>query len=102
MSLLMWILVIGLIVTFMLVFKAKEVRHKTSFVIVTVICLFLIFSFIQVYKSNKVDLTTFDGVMKAAKVYFVWLGQLFDNIKQTTSYAIKQNWGVNSTLEKIK
>jgi glucan phosphoethanolaminetransferase (alkaline phosphatase superfamily) len=102
MTILLWVFVIALVVILMLVFKAKEVRHKIGFVIASVICLFLIFSFVQVYKSHKIDLTTFDGFVQATKAYFAWLGQLFNNVKQTTSYAIKQDWGINSTLEKIK
>jgi len=92
-----WIFVALFLVVLMMVFKAKEVRHKMGFLVVACICLFLAFSFFQVYKTHKVDLKSFEGVVTAGKLYFSWLGHVFTNVKDTVGYAIKQDWSVNST-----
>ena len=97
MILLWWLLIVLLIVLLMVLFKAKEVRHKISLIAIVGIFLFLIFSFIQIYQSHKADLTTFDGIVKAGKIYVSWLGQLFGNIGKTVGFAVKQDWGINST-----
>ena len=97
------VLIVAFLFILMMVFKVKEVRHKMGFLVVACLCLFLALSFLQVYKSNKVDLKTFDGVVTAGKLYFGWIGQMFSNVKDVAGYAIKQDWAVNSTkLDKTK
>jgi len=103
MSVIMWVLIIAVVVFLAIAFKAKEIRHKLGLFVAVMIFLFLVFSFFQVYSSHKVDLTTYEGVTKAGKLYALWLGQVFDNVKGTTMYIIKQDWGLNSTkASKIK
>jgi hypothetical protein len=94
----LWLLIAAVVVFLVFAFKAKEIRHKAGLVLATVFFLFLLFSVIQVYRSNKLDLTSFEGVVQAGKIYFSWLGQIFGNIKGTAGYAIKQDWSVNSNL----
>jgi hypothetical protein len=59
------------------------------------LALFLIVSIGYVTATNKVDLTTFEGIIEITKLYFSWLGSLFKNIMSLTGYAVKQDWGVN-------
>lgn len=81
----------------MLIFKFKEIRHKAGLLFFAGILIFLFLSFMQVYTSSDVDLTSFDGLTKVSKLYFSWLGNLFNNGAKVVGYAINQNWGVNST-----
>jgi hypothetical protein len=79
-------------------FKFKEIRHKFSLVFIAAVLIFLLMSFLQVYNSTNVDLKSFDGLSKVAKLYFSWLGSLFGNVGKVAGYAIHQNWGVNSSI----
>jgi len=38
-----------------------------------------------------------EGVVGAAKIYFSWLGSLFGNFAKVSTYAVKQDWGINVT-----
>ena len=75
------------------VFKFKEFRHKFGLIVVIVLVLFLVASFGQLYVSNDLNLTSFDGIVKAGKVYFGWLGNAADNLFKVSTYAVKQDWG---------
>jgi len=94
---LMWIWIGVILLVLIVLFKFKEVRHKLGLVIVAVFIIFLLISVTQVYTSNEVDLTTFDGVVYAAKVYFNWLGGVFHNVIKVSNYAIHQDWDYNSS-----
>lgn len=89
-----WIIVLGVIIVFFLL-KFKEIRHKLGFLIVLALGLFLVLSFVSVYNEHKVDLSTFEGVLKAGNLYFTWLGQTFHNVKGISSYVVNQEWAPN-------
>lgn len=92
-----WVWVIAIMIVLLVAFKFKEIRHKFGLIIIALILIFLIFSFTQIYKTNKPDLKTADGVMKVGKLYFSWLGSLIKNTGKITTYAVNQNWGLNAT-----
>ena len=92
-----WVWAIIIFLILLILFKIKEVRHKIGLVFIAGILIFLIFSMTQVYSSNNVDLTSFDGIMYAGKIYLNWLGGLFHNVIRVSDYAVHQNWGINST-----
>ncbi len=85
------------LVILMMVFKAKEVRHKLGFVVVASIVLFLVFSFYQVYMTQKLDFTSLDGVLNAGKLYVGWLGNMFGNVAKVSNYAIQQDWTLSNS-----
>ncbi len=97
-----WIGIALVIVVLLVAFKFKEIRHKFSLIVIALVLIFLIFSFTQIYQTNKVDLTTFDGVVKVGQLYFTWLGGLFSNIGKVGAYAIHQDWGLNATNSTLK
>ena len=66
--------------------------------VILFLLLFLGLTFWNVYKTHDLDLSTFDGMTKAGKVYFSWLGSLLSNTKAVTTYAIKQDWNVNTNI----
>ena len=92
-----WILIGVILIILLVFFKFKEIRHKFGLVFIAIMLIFFIFSFTQIYKTNGADLKTFDGVMKVVKVYFSWLGNLFKTTGEVTTYAIHQDWGLNSS-----
>ncbi len=97
-----WILIGALFVIALVLLRFKEIRHRTTLFIAIVLLLFLIISVTTVTSANKADLTTFDGILFAGKAYFVWLGNVFHNLITLLGYAIKQDWGINTTNISIK
>ncbi len=90
--------IIGLLVVIVIVIlKFKEIRHKFGFLVFLFLMTFLLVTAYNIYKSNEVDLATFDGLVKAGKLYFSWLGSVVSNVKGITGYVVSQPWGVNVT-----
>ena len=92
-----FILVLVLIVAVWLIIEFKRFRHKILAVFLILLILFTYFSFSAVIKDKGVDLKTFDGMKEAGKLYVLWLGNLFKNVKVVTSNAIDMNWKMNET-----
>ncbi|MFH1365434.1 MAG: hypothetical protein ABIH28_02535 [archaeon] len=82
-----------------LLIELKRMRHKLFAIFLIVLIIFAYMSFSVVIKNNSVDLKTIDGLTKAGKVYFAWLGSAFGNIKAITTSAIKMDWAGNQTIE---
>lgn len=97
-----WLIIVLLVIFVLIVLKFKEVRHKLGFLILLLIFLFLVVTAFNVYKNNKVDISTFDGLVSAGKIYFSWLGSVVDNVKGISGYASKQEWSINNTKTKTK
>ena len=67
MSIIVWIFLILIVMALMVLFKFKELRHKIGLVFITLLLIFLAFSVYNVYSTHSVNLTTFDGVLDAAR-----------------------------------
>ena len=91
-----WIISIVAFVGIVL-FKAKEIKHRIGLLVIAFFVIFLLLSIYQVYSTNSLDLTSFDGIVRAGQVYFVWLGTIFHNIGSVSTYVIQQDWSVNTT-----
>lgn len=94
-----WWLIVAIVVFALIIFKFKEVKHKFGLMAIIIIILFIVASFGQLYTKNNLNLSNFDGIVDAGKVYFSWLGQAAHNIGKVSTYAVKQEWDtpVNST-----
>src|SRR3989344_5224900 len=92
-----FVIIVVLVVLAIVIFKFKEFRHRMGLLTIIVLILIIILSFSIVISGKGVDFNTFDGVVKAGKLYFSWLGGAFHNLKDLSGYAVKQEWGVNST-----
>ena len=66
--------------------------------------LFTYFSFVSVVKGKGLDLKTFDGMKEAGKLYVLWLGNAFKNMRVVTANAINMSWRMNESVkeEEIK
>lgn len=92
------------IVLIWLVVEVKRLKHKILAVLLIGLIIFGYISFTVSTKNEEVDLTSLQGVLRASKVYFAWLGTLFSNTKSITAYASKQDWApdtenINKTTE---
>jgi hypothetical protein len=86
-----------LVAAIWLIIEFKRMRHKILAIFLIVLILFTYFSFSAVIKEKNLDLKTFDGMKEAGRLYFLWIGNAFTNVKVITSNAINLSWGVNET-----
>jgi uncharacterized PurR-regulated membrane protein YhhQ (DUF165 family) len=99
------ILVLVLVIAIWLIIEFKRFRHKLLAIFLILLILFTYFSFSAVIKGKGLDLKTFDGIKESGRLYFLWLGNVFKNVKIVTSNAINMSWkmneteGLNKTLE---
>ncbi|MCF7910066.1 hypothetical protein K9L16_00135 [Candidatus Pacearchaeota archaeon] len=75
-----------------IVIELKRFRHKISAIILIALILFFYLSLTFVFKNNDLNFGTIDGLTQGTKLYFSWLGSIFDNIKEITLNAIKMDW----------
>ncbi|MBS3089561.1 hypothetical protein J4461_01620 [Candidatus Pacearchaeota archaeon] len=95
-----WYIIGALVVLALILLKFKEIRHQLGIFIGLGILVFLVISFGTLSASNDLDLTSFDGVVSASKLYIVWLGNLFTNVKGISTYVVNQPWGINESIGK--
>ena len=91
------ILVLVLVVAIWLIIEFKRFRHKILAVFLILLILFTYFSFSAVIKGKDIDLKTFAGMKEAGKMYFLWIGNMFKNVKTVTTNAINMSWKMNET-----
>lgn len=91
------ILVVGLMVAVWLFIEFKRFRHKILAVFLVLLILFTYLSFSAVIKDKNLDLTTFSGVKEAGRLYVLWLGHAFKNVRVVTSNAVNMSWKMNES-----
>lgn len=89
------ILVIGI----WIIIEIKRLRHKLFAIFLIALVLFAYISFTYALKGQDVDFKTVPGLVKGTKIYFSWLGSVFGNLKSISTYAVKQDWRINETVE---
>jgi len=99
-------IIIGIVVVLIVlavIFKFKEIRHKIGLIVAIFLFLFLVASVLHLYKnSDKVDLTSFDGVVSTGKLYFSWLGSIASNVIKVGGYAVNQDWSFDSINKTVQ
>ena len=92
-----WI-VIGLLIVIALFFaKVKHIRHKFFAIGVIILIIFFYVTVSKVIREKNVDITTFNGILIAGKIYFSWLLHAGENVKTVVGNVIKMDWVGNST-----
>ncbi len=100
-----FIIVAVVVVAIWLIIEAKRMKHKVFAILLIMLIIFTYVSFSVVIKNNDIDLKSTSGWVSAGKLYFVWLGGIFGNLKSITAYAFKQDWKkMNETVvnEEVK
>jgi hypothetical protein len=96
-----WIIIIILIVVGVLAIKMNHLKHRAFIVVLVVFGLFFYISLTFVATQNNLSMNNYDGFIKTIQVYFVWLGNGFQNIKVLTGNAINLDWkAANISLDK--
>ena len=94
------IVLIVLSATIWLIIEAKRFEHKIFALLLIGLILFGYVSTASAFKEQNIDFTSISGIYSAGKIYFSWLGGLFNNVKTITLNAIKMDWGmdINNTV----
>ena len=101
-TLFQWI-VIGAVIFVIFVFvKFRYIKHKLTWIFILLIILLLYIGFLTSMVGHNIDLKTYSGGQTAIKLYLVWLGNSFNNMKTLTGEAVKLDWGTNTTIIKEK
>ncbi len=90
------ILIVALILVVLLVMKARHFKHRIFAVIFILILVFIYVTSTRVLSEYHLNMKSVSGIEKAVKVYFVWLGGAFDNLKSLTGNAVKMDWGIKN------
>lgn len=92
MEIITWIVVGILIVIAFIFLRVKHFKHKVIAVVLILLLMFLYVSFTRVVKDEEINLKSAGGIEKAVKLYFVWLGSAFNNLRGLTGHAVKMDW----------
>lgn len=99
MALTWWLIGIVIVIALIVIFKSQDlvyifslVKKNFFFILFILVILFLTFSFISIYRTHDIDLTSYDGIIKGGKLYFTWILSLFSNLGNVLGYAVSQNW----------
>lgn len=79
--------------------EMSHIKHKIFLFLLIALLLFTYFSAYYVIKEQNIDLSTSEGLIDASKIYFSWLGGMFENVKILTSNAVNLDWKKNETAE---
>ena len=93
-----WIIIGVLVVVFLIVLKARHVKHRFFALILVLLFIFIYFTSTSLLSNQGIDFKSFEGWVKAGKIYFSWLVHAFGNTKSIVGNAVKMDWAGNSTL----
>ena len=94
-----WIILGVLIYVLFVFFKVKRFQHRVYAILIILFVIFFYTTGSKIIAENNIDIKTFDGIMKANKLYFNWLVHSFKNVKVVVGNTIKMNWAGNSTVK---
>ncbi len=72
--------------------ELRRFNHKFIAIFLIVLILVSYFGFVVTLKGKDIDYKSLDGLQNVAKLYFIWVGQIFKNFKSITANAIKLDW----------
>lgn len=97
MALLLIVIVVFVIVVLVYLYRSQAIHGPVINFLIAALLLFVVLSLGYVYLNSDVDISNLDGWVELSKSYFHWLGALLKNTGNIAGYAVKQEWGINST-----
>ncbi len=97
MALFIWVIIAFIIISVLLIIKIANEKQAIAIKLLLVLFVFFLVTAAYVYVKYDVDLSDFDGITKATRIYFSWLGQIWGNVKGVSGYIVDQQWALNST-----
>jgi hypothetical protein len=95
------ILIAAVVIVIWVAVEFKRFKHKFFAVLLIILIIFGYLSFIIVFKGKDVDLKSADGVQAAGKIYFAWLGSVFSNFKTITANAVHMDWKADENVTTV-
>lgn len=87
------IIVLVMIIALVWIFiGTNKTTHKILAIFLIILILFTYITFFTTIQNKEIDLKTPSGIIYAGKIYFSWLGTIFQNTKSITAYASQQDW----------
>jgi c-di-AMP phosphodiesterase-like protein len=93
----MIIIIAILIAAIWIIFGFKRMRHKLLALFLIALILFSFFSFNSVFKGKDISIKSVSDLGKITKIYFSWLGNIFNNLKTIGGQAVKMDWQGNNS-----
>ncbi|MEK6914683.1 MAG: hypothetical protein AABW83_03465 [Nanoarchaeota archaeon] len=87
-----WIVILILIIIGIFAIRLNHLKHRFLIILLILLALFLYSSINLVTIENNLNLETSDGIFSAIKVYFGWLTNGFNNLKEISGKAISLDW----------
>jgi hypothetical protein len=75
-----WIIIGVFVLLGLWYLKMEHHTRKAKAIIIVLVCALLYFSMMNVFSSEKVDLTSPKGMVNGVYVYFGWMGQTISNL----------------------
>lgn len=91
-NIILWIIVAIVIIVGFTYIKFSSTKDQIKLVIVVILVLFLFGTILIVYTSNKLELSSSEGITESIKIYFGFLANGFKNLKTITGKAIDMDW----------
>jgi hypothetical protein len=86
-----------LIIGIWMIFGLKRMKYKLLALFLIALVLFSLFSFNSVFKGKDISINNISDLGKIMKIYFSWLGNIFNNFKTISGQAVKMDWRGNNT-----
>jgi hypothetical protein len=96
-----WVIILCLAVLAFAFLKMNHARHSLFFVVIILLLLFVYITVSRVVKENNINIKSLEGIEKASRVYFSWLGVFFGNLGEITGNAIKMDWSMKNKTEEV-
>lgn len=92
------IIIIALVIALIwIVVELRRFKHKFFAIFLILLILFSYFGFVVTLKGKDINYKSTDGLQTVAKLYFIWVGQVFKNFKSITANAVKLDWKGNAS-----
>ena len=88
--------VIVLVVAIYFIFRFIKIKHTFFAIFLISLVLFGFFSVNMAFKG-EVPMNSISDLSSAIKIYLVWVGNSFNNLKIITTNVIQMNWQGNQT-----
>ena len=95
-----WLLILIAVIAIFVVSKMihfKHWKHRMTAILIILFLLFVGLTFLKVSSNNSLDFKSPAGILSAAKIYFSWLVQVFNNVKIITGNVVRMDWSGNLT-----
>jgi len=92
-----WVIIAVLVIIFLLLLKFRHVKHRFFAAMMILFLIFIYFTSASLLSSQNIDFKSFEGWLKAGKIYFSWLVHAFGNTKTIVGSAVRLDWLGNST-----